>query len=85
MQKFKLLSLLFVECFSHQHNLIVFNWGWRDSKILKGSRSLLRILVYLSNAIVWMVLARPLIQVPLALLPSLWEPYQGHHRYFHIP
>ena len=56
---------------------MVFHWSLSDSKSPQVSRTLLRILTYLSKASVWMVLTRPLISKssrpfnnPLVIIPS---------------
>ena len=45
--------------FSHQRRLMVFHWSLSDSKSPQVSRTLLRILAVLNNAVVWMVSTRP--------------------------
>ena len=62
------------EFFLYQRLLVVFQWSLSDTQV---SRTLLRILAVLNNAVVWMVSARPLISKssssgsnPLVTVPS---------------
>ena len=52
-------NYLLIESFSHQFWLIVFHWSLSDSKFPQVSRTLLSILAFLNNAIVWIVSTRP--------------------------
>ena len=55
-----LLLLLFTHnSFSHERLLMVFHWSLRDSKCPQVSRTLLRILTVLNNAVVKIVYTRP--------------------------
>ena len=62
--------------FSHQHLLMVFHWSLSDSKSPQVSRTRLRILAVLSNAVIWIVSthpptsksSRPLVIVPKATI-----------------
>ena len=47
--------------FSHQHQLMVFQWSLSDSKSLQVSRTLFSILIDLNNAVLWMFSTRVLI------------------------
>ena len=51
---------LLLEIFSHEFQLMVFQWKLSDSKSLQVSRALLSILHILNSAVVWMVSTRPL-------------------------
>ena len=73
-----LLSLLFLASFSHQCLLMVFHWSLSDSKSPQFSWNLLIILANLNNAVIWMVLAHPLISNFFTSLPSFWETFQAH-------
>ena len=48
------------------------HWSLSDIKFLQVSRTLLSILVYRNNAVVWMVFSRPPVLVPI-----LWGLYQS--------
>ena len=50
---------LLLKSFSHQCLLMVFYWSLSDSKSPQVSRTRLRILTFLSNAVVWIVSTRP--------------------------
>ena len=54
-----LILLLFTQSFSHQRKLMLFHWGFSESKSPQVSRTLLGILAVLNNAVVWMVFTRP--------------------------
>ena len=70
---------------------MVFNWSLSDSKCPQVSRTRLRILAVLSNAVVWIVSTRPPtfkssspFYNPLVILPN--APNQNRHNcYFDIP
>ena len=47
--------------FLHQPYWMVYHWGLRDSKSPHEFRTLISLLADLSNAVVWMVSARPLV------------------------
>ena len=50
---------LLLQSFSYQRHLMVFHWSLSDSKSLQVSRTRLRILAVLSNAVVWIVSTCP--------------------------
>ena len=52
---------LHFERFSHQRQLVVFHWGFGDSKSPQVSSTHLSILAVLNNVVVWMVSTRNLI------------------------
>ena len=54
-----LLLLLFLWSFLHQRQLMVFHWSLSDRKSPQVSRTRLRILVVLRNAVIWIVSTRP--------------------------
>ena len=63
--------------FSHQCYLMVFHWSLSDSNSPQVSRTLLRILAVLNNAVVWIVSTRPPnskssgpLNNPLAIVPK---------------
>ena len=54
------LSIIYsFRVFLHQCQLMVFHWSLNDSKSPQVSRTRLRILVVLSNAVIWIVSTRP--------------------------
>ena len=62
---------------------MVFHWTLIDSKSLQISRTLLSILADLSNAVVWMVSARPLISNSSSSFYQLISPLPAYHLYYH--
>ena len=50
---------LLLQSFSRQCQLMVFHWSLSDSKSPQVSRTRLRILAVLSNAVIWIVSTRP--------------------------
>ena len=73
---------------------MVFHWSWSDSKSPQVSRTLLRILAVISNAVVWIVSTRPptskfsrpfnnpLVIVPKELIPIGTIVTFMFHRFF---
>ena len=68
---------LLLESFSHQRHLMVSHWSLSDSKSPQVSRTRLRILAVLSNAVVWIVSVSPPISKssrpfddPLVIVPD---------------
>ena len=74
---------------------MVFHWGFSDSKSPQVSRTRLRILAVLSNAVVWIVSTRPptskssrpfinpLVMVPIIIIYSLEFSHQRNLMVFH--
>ena len=57
--QFKIISSKILQSFSHQCNLIVFHWSLSDSKSSQVFRTRIRVLVVLSNAVIWIVFICP--------------------------
>ena len=54
-----IIIIIYYLSFSHQITLMVFHWSLSDSKSPQVSRTRVRILAVLSNAVVWKVSTRP--------------------------
>ena len=85
------LLLLFFMSFSRQRYLMDFHWSQSDSKSPQVSRTLLSMLAFLNNIIVWMVLICPLISNSSNLLSNLLRTlelranYNWYHRHLYVP
>ena len=55
-----IIIISLVVSFSHQLHLVIFHWSLSDSNSHQVSRTLLSILAYLRNAVVWMFSILPL-------------------------
>ena len=54
-----IIIILLIMSFSHQCYLMVFHWSLSNSKSPQVFRTRLRILVVLSNAVIWIISTRP--------------------------
>ena len=72
--------------FSHQRKLVVFQWSLSNSKFSQVSRTLLGNLADHSNAVVWMVSARPLISKSFSSFTTPFCDFSectNYHWYYH--